>query len=148
VKLKKLPFIKGSFSYILGILITLFAFKSHKLNIKIDNYEVNTNTTLIAVANGKYYGGGMMIAPGAIINDGILDICLITKVNKIKLLALFPRLIKGTHQGIKEISFLKGKTVHISSEDDIALNIDGEVSKVKEVCFEILHKGIQVVIPS
>lgn len=147
VALKKRPFVKESLAYVLGVLLTLVAFKSKKINIKIDQLEINTNITLIAVANGKYYGGGMMIAPKAIITDGILDICLIKKINKIKLLAFFPRLIKGTHEGIKEVSFYKGKTVYISSDEDIALNIDGEVLKVKEVLFEILHKGIQVVIP-
>ena len=147
VKLKKHPYVKGTFAYGLGVLLTLFAFNSKKLKIKIDQCIINTSVTLIAVANGKYYGGGMMIAPKAIINDGILDICLIRKINKIKLLAFFPRLIKGTHEGIKEVSFYQGNTVHINSNDYISLNIDGEVLKTKEVLFEILHKGIQVVIP-
>ena len=147
VKLKKHPFVKGSFAYVLGVLLTLFVFNSKKINIKIDQCEITSNVTLIAVANGKYYGGGMMIAPRAIINDGILDICLIRKIKKIKLLAFFPRLIKGTHEGINEVSFYQGKTVYISSNDYISLNIDGEVLKVKEVLFEILHNGIEIVIP-
>ena len=148
VELKKLPFVKGSFSYVLGILLTLFSFKSCNINIKIDENEINANTTLIAIANGKYYGGGMMIAPMAIINDGILDVCLIKKVNKIKLLALLPTLIKGSHEEIKEVSFHRGKRISIVSKDDIALNIDGEVCKVKEVIFEVIHNGIEIVIPS
>jgi YegS/Rv2252/BmrU family lipid kinase len=148
VKLKKSALVKGSLSYVLGVLLTLFSFKSFNINIKIDENEINADTTLIAIANGKYYGGGMMIAPMAKINDGILDICLIKKVNKIKLLALLPTLIKGTHEEIKEVSFHRGKRVSIVSKDDIALNIDGEVCKVKEVLFEIIHKGIEIVIPA
>ena len=109
VKLKKLPFVKRSSSYILGVLLTLIAFKNQKINIKIDRYEINTHITLLAVANGKYYGGGMRIAPKAIIDDGILDIYLIKKMNKIKLLAFFPRLIRGTHEGIKEVYIDEGK---------------------------------------
>lgn len=146
-KLKKVPFIKGGLAYILAVVLTIFKGKSNFLNIKIDNKIYTEKTLLIAVANGKYYGGGMKITPEALIDDGIFDICLVKAMNRFKILRVFPELIKGTHERLKEVSFYKGKEVTICSEKYISLNVDGEVFRVKEANFKIINKGIKIIYP-
>ncbi|WP_055665571.1 diacylglycerol/lipid kinase family protein [Desnuesiella massiliensis] len=147
IKLKKLKFIKSSMAYLLSIFITVFRFKSIDMVIEVDGNILNRKILLIAVANGKYYGGGMLVAPEAIINDGIFDICLVNHLNIFRILTLFPKLIKGTHKDIKEVEFIKGKNIIINSKDLFSVNIDGEIMRSNKVHFEIVPKGIKVVKP-
>ncbi|MFL0246601.1 diacylglycerol/lipid kinase family protein [Candidatus Clostridium stratigraminis] len=147
IKFKKLPFINGTAAYILGLLITLFKYKNYDLNIKIDNTSLKLNSLLVAVANGRYYGGGINVAPKANLKDGFFDVCLIKRVGRLKILGLFPKVIQGNHETIKEVNFKNGKAVNIISKEDLAFNIDGEIIRGKEAEFQIIKHGVQIVIP-
>jgi YegS/Rv2252/BmrU family lipid kinase len=148
IKFKKLPLVNGTAAYILGLLHTVFKYKKYDLNIEIDGTSIKLNSLLVAVANGRYYGGGINVAPKANLKDGFFDICLIKRVGRLKILNLFPKVIKGTHETIKEVSFTNGKVVHIFSKEDIAFNVDGEILRGKEAKFQIIEQGVQVVLPN
>lgn len=143
----RIPGISGKVSYILGIIFTVFKYKSKNVRINIDGQLIETKVLLVAVANGKFYGRGMMPAPEAKIDDGIFDICIISEISKIKILSFFPKIINGKHGELKEVAFYKGRRIEISSEKEIALNVDGEVSVKKEAIFEIKPKNLRIVIP-
>ena len=145
IKLKKSPFIPSRFAYLFSIFITVFGYKGKNLRIIMDNVEINSETLLIAIANGKFYGGGMKVAPEASLNDGFFDICHIKKVSPFKVIRLFPRLIKGIHGTIKEVSFYKSKRVRIICNEEITVNIDGELLRMKEVEFEVVPQAINFV---
>jgi len=147
IRFKKLPAVKGKFAYILGILATLFTYRSRNLNIDIDGSKLNVKATLLAVANGNCYGGGMLVAPKAKINDGEFEVCIVKHLSKLKIARLFPLLIRGEHETMDVVTMLKGKKIKVISDEEIALNVDGEIDKIKEVEFEILPGKIEVVIP-
>ncbi|NSW89437.1 MAG: diacylglycerol kinase family lipid kinase [Firmicutes bacterium] len=147
-KIKKLPFISGLFAYILSVFATLLSYKSNQLKITIDGKTIEKDTLLVAVANGKYYGGGMQPAPSAEINDGFLNICLIEYVGRLKILKFLPRFIRGNHAEIKEVSFHRGKNVNIISKNKVAMNVDGETSIIEgKIDFEIIPSGIKIILP-
>jgi len=146
-KIKKLPGISGKLAYILGVIITLFKYNNNYLKVDIDGHCIETKSLLTAVANGRYYGGGMLPTPNAVIDDGQFDICLISEVNRFRIFRFFPRFIKGLHGNLKEVSFYKGKKVTIECDRDLPINIDGEINKVKKASFEIIPKGISIVVP-
>ncbi|WP_163192499.1 diacylglycerol/lipid kinase family protein [Clostridium thermarum] len=146
IKLKKLPFIPPKFAYLLSIFITVFGYKSKRLKVIMDDVEVDTETLLVAIANGKYYGGGMKVSPMSDISDGYFDICHARKAGTFKILRLFPRLIKGVHDSIKEVTFYKSKKVRIISEVELSVNIDGELLRMKNIDFEIIPRAINVVV--
>lgn len=146
-KLKNLPFISGRLAYILSVFITIFKYKWRHIQLKIDDKEIESTITLLALANGKYYGGGMKVAPYADLEDGILDLCIINKLSRIRMLTLFPKLIKGKHEDIKEVSFYKGRKITLIAKEEIAVNIDGEIIKSQQIQCNIIPKGIKVIIP-
>ncbi|HHW48289.1 MAG TPA: diacylglycerol kinase family lipid kinase [Clostridiaceae bacterium] len=146
-KIKKLPCIPGKLAYILGVLITLFKYNNYYLKVTIDGQYIETKSLLTAVANGRYYGGGMLPTPNAEIDDGQFDICLISEVNRFKIFRFLPRFIKGLHGNLKEVSFYRGKKITIECDKDLAINIDGEVNKVRKASFEIIPKAISIVVP-
>ncbi|HOJ12669.1 MAG TPA: diacylglycerol kinase family lipid kinase [Clostridiales bacterium] len=147
-KIKKLPLITGLLAYVLSVFATLVSYQSNPLKIKIDGQTIEKGTLLVAVANGRYYGGGMQAAPSAELNDGFLDICLIEYAKRLRILKLFPKFIKGQHAGIKEVSFHRGKNISIISKNKVAMNVDGETNIVEgKVDFEIIPNAVRIVLP-
>ncbi|NLZ48992.1 MAG: diacylglycerol kinase family lipid kinase [Clostridiales bacterium] len=147
IKIKRLPLIPSKFAYLISIFTTVFGYKSKKLKIQLDDKNIYEETLLTAVANGKYYGGGMMVAPKAELCDGTFEICHVKEVSPFKIIRLFPRLIKGIHDTIKEVSFYKTKKIRIQSEEEISVNIDGELFRARDISLEILPKAIKIVRP-
>jgi YegS/Rv2252/BmrU family lipid kinase len=146
-KTKKSFLIPSKLCYFAGILNTLFSYNNLHMKVSIDGREMDAKFLLIAVANGKYYGGGILPAPEARIDDGLFDICLITEKNFFEILTTLPRYVKGQHQGVPGVHFYKAREVKIICDKEVALNIDGEIVKVSEAVFRIIPKGINLVIP-
>ncbi len=146
-KFKRLPYIPGSMAYLFSLIYTIFKNKISEVKVTIDNQEISLKILLAAVANGRFYGGGMLPAPAAALDDGLLDICLVREVNRLKILTLFPKYMKGEHGEIEYVSFKRAKKIKIESKETIALNIDGEILTGQEIEFEILKGAINVIYP-
>ncbi len=145
--LKQLPLISGSIAYAAAAVATIFKKPSHTIEITIDGVHSRIYSLLAAVANGKYYGGGMMPVPHAVINDGLLDICVIKRISRLKIIAFLYKFMKGQHGRLKEVTFYAGKKIEIRSANPIALNIDGEVERVREAVFEMVPEGASLILP-
>lgn len=148
-RLKKIPGVSGSLAYVLSIFYTMFVYKGQHLEITVDNEKFKGNFLLVAVANGKFYGGGMKPVPQADLHDGMLDICLIDTLNIFKILAFFPKFMKGEHGTMKEAHFMQGHKIVIECFGrDISINADGEIFRGRKIQFEIQSQKLSVVIPS
>ncbi|HHW32112.1 MAG TPA: diacylglycerol kinase family lipid kinase [Clostridiaceae bacterium] len=147
-KLKRTGLLRGSFAYLVGIFATLLKYNSHILRVTIDGQTFEKESLLLAIANGKFYGGGVQPAPDASINDGLLDVCFVKKMSVFKIVRLLPLYYKGKHGGLEEVTFFKGKKIEVCNNHEMALNIDGEITMVKNAVYEIIPKGINLVIPS
>ncbi|WP_024832745.1 diacylglycerol/lipid kinase family protein [Ruminiclostridium josui] len=147
-KFKRLPYIPGRMAYLFSLIYTTFKNKINEVKVTIDdNEEFDLKILLAAVANGRFYGGGMLPVPDAVLDDGFLDVCLVREVSRFKILTLFPKYIKGEHGQLEYVSFKRAKKIKIESKDTIALNIDGEILTGKEIEFEILKGAINVIYP-
>lgn len=143
-KLKKK--IKSELSYALSVVYTLLQFKKRPVDIEIDGKRTHEDIVLLAVGNGKYYGGGMKILPDAKLNDGELDICIVSNMSKFSLLFLFPTIFKGNHIKYKKyVRMDKGKCIKIISKDIIPINVDGELMEGKKVEFSLEDKHMLVI---
>ncbi len=143
VKIKKK--IKGEISYAFSVIYTLLNFKSKKTKIEIDGQVLNEKILLLAVGNGKYYGGGMKILPMAKIDDGYLHICLISNISKLLLLFLFPTIFRGNHIKYKKyVKTYTAKTVKIIGEGELPLNIDGDIICAKDINFSLEERKLRV----
>jgi len=146
-KFKKVPGVTGSMAYLISIIYTIFKKKICNIKIDIDGKKMELTLLLAAVANGRYYGGGILPTPNARIDDGLFDICLVSDMSRIQILSLFPKYMKGLHAELKQVSFFKGKKIEIVSKDELCLNIDGEILSARTVNFEILEDAIKVIFP-
>lgn len=82
--------------------------------------------TAAVFANTAVYGGGMRIAPRARMDDGLLDICLIHKISKLKLLGVFPSVYFGRHLGISEVEYFPAACARVETERPLDVYADGE----------------------
>jgi YegS/Rv2252/BmrU family lipid kinase len=151
-KFKKIPFIKGTASYILSVLFCLFNKLGKNLTVQFEDGQIIKGKYLLGVvANGNSYGGGYKCAPLASINDGILDICLVKKLSRFKILNLINIYKVGEHLENEKINqyifYKKNKKVKINSDVPIHLCIDGENYIYDELEFEVIHHAIKFWIP-
>lgn len=93
---------RGNMRYNLAILAELRAFSPLSFTLTLDGVRLDTEAMLVAVGNGPSFGGGLRIAEGAVLDDGLLDVCIIRPVSKAKLVRVFPRLYRGTHVDLPE----------------------------------------------
>ena len=148
---KRLPLLKGSMPYLLGVLKSLFGKLGNELKILINGKtEFNGNYMLIAVANGQYYGGGYQAAPLAKVDDGLLDVCLVDKVSRGKVLRLIGKYKAGTHlthPAFKDIlTYQNAAEIEIFSQEPLRICIDGDVytEKTLKICLSPLKLNFVV----
>lgn len=118
----------GSLVYAFLLLKKLFTYKCTDLQLKIDGQTYSFDSTwFVTVSNQPYYGGGMKISPDAVPNDGLLNITVVHKLSKIKLLLVFITVFWGGHVSFKEVKSLKGKSITIHSSEPLFSHADGEL---------------------
>lgn len=139
--------ITGSTAYLLSTIKNLATYRAKKVIVNIDGMVLTREVILIAIGNGQYVGGGMKVTPGAVIDDGQFEICIINKLNKIKLLALFPSIFKGTHVEIKPVvEIYKGKKIEIQTiEDRLMVNADGNIIGTTPLKISLIKQKIQFI---
>ena len=144
-KSQSLKKIFGFASYFVSVFRNLFTYNSIEMRIKIDDELIEDKVTLIALANGRYYGGGFLVAPMAKIDDGLITVCFIRRMARIKTLFMFPFVIFGKHEILKEAKFYDAKKVEIFLKQNYALNVDGNLYDTnKYVLYTVAEKSIKV----
>ena len=118
--------ILGSLSYIFGVLEEVVVLKSTKIEITIDGKLFEREAIFTEICNSRYTGGDMLMAPNAKIDDGLLDIVILNKVSRRKLLSLFPLLFKGEHILDNAVEVFTGKNISLKSDKKLVLTPDGE----------------------
>jgi diacylglycerol kinase (ATP) len=91
----------------------IIALKAHSYQIRLDQESIDVEATLVTVANGPSYGGGMNICPDAKLNDGLFDVMVLGKVSRAELLRVFPKVYSGRHVGHPAVSFYRCKEIEI-----------------------------------
>lgn len=121
--------LSGQMLYVVAVLRTLATYRPHPFRVTIDGEVHDARAWLAAVGNGPMYAGGMRIAPTAVLDDGLLDCCVIGAISRPGFLRHFPKVFKGTHTKLDVVDIRRGKHFHIESLDPavpIELYADGE----------------------
>jgi YegS/Rv2252/BmrU family lipid kinase len=151
-KLKKRLRLGGPLAYMAGVGVVFARNRGFHLKVILEEGTVyEKEYTLAAIGNGSYYGGGFKGIPKAEIDDGLLDISLISKVSRRTFASLIGKYRKGTHlesPGIEKIiTYIKCKSITIESKDDMEICIDGEVLNTGELKISIIPSAIKFCLP-
>ncbi len=115
-----------------------------------DGDEHTVQTIAFCVANSRFFGGGMMIAPDAAINDGLLDVINIGDLSTAKILLNAYSLYRGTHQKLAEVNSTLAKRIEVSAVDPsipIFLETDGELPGQLPAVYEVVPNALRIRVP-
>ncbi len=118
----------GGFASFLGATLAVFAtMQKPVLDVLVDGAVwFQGPATSLAVCNGPRFGGGMLMAPDAVPDDGVLDVVVIGDISKADLALNLPRLYRGTHLRHPKVHTTQAREVRVESVPDAPLEIDGE----------------------
>ena len=112
----KLKWPKGPMKYNVSIVLELPRFKPKMYDIHLDDRTISTQAMLIAVGNGRSYGGGMLVCPEADMCDGFFDVMILHPVSKIEFIKVFPSVFIGAHVNHPAVEIVRSKKVRIDSK--------------------------------
>ncbi|MGE5371450.1 MAG: diacylglycerol/lipid kinase family protein [Solirubrobacterales bacterium] len=136
----------GFISFLWGTLVALVRYSNRQVRLEIDGMvRYQGKCTMIAVANSKYFGGGMMIAPNAALDDGRLDIIIVDGVSKLEILKTFPKLYRGEHLSHPAVYVMHGSRIKATSAEKVLVDADGEQSGQLNVEFTLLPKALNLI---
>lgn len=139
--------LKSRGGYVLAALQSLVAFKPVEMSVKTAQREIRGPAFFIAVGNAHRYGGGMKVTPRALPDDGLLDICVVSKLNKLKLLCWVPTIFFGGHLRLKQVEYLQAGQVRIETERELELYADGDLACKTPVEIGVIRRALRVIVP-
>jgi diacylglycerol kinase (ATP) len=120
--------LRGFLGYLVAALKTLF-FEFHPPTVEIEmNHQTITQPSMmVSIMNGRRMGGGFIMTPTALPDDGAFDLCIAKKVHKFVILRLIPRFMQGTQAGHPAIRFEQSERVRVKAiEGTLPVHADGE----------------------
>jgi diacylglycerol kinase (ATP) len=139
--------LKRAGGYLLAALQSLVTFKPVEMSLTAGQREIRRPAFFIAVGNAHRYGGGMKVTPRALPDDGLLDICVLGKMNKLKLLCWVPTIFVGAHLGLKQVEYFKASQVRIEAARELELYADGEYACRTPVEISLRPRALRVIVP-
>jgi diacylglycerol kinase (ATP) len=136
-------FLGGTIPYLTGLLFSFIGYRNKPVTFQIGDRAVEKAQVLsVVVANGRYYGGGMHIAPEAKTDDNLFDMVIVGDIGKFDLIKTMPRVYKGTHLTHPKVRVEKDTCITIQSSRKFLLHADGELLGEGPVSFSLISKGL------
>jgi YegS/Rv2252/BmrU family lipid kinase len=151
-KLDWLPhdLIRGKTSFALSTLQEILGLDFETVRVKFDDHEEKPlNTINFCVCNSRFFGGGMKIAPDAVINDGFFDVVNIGDIKTAKIILRGYTLYRGSHLSLPEVKSTLARKVEVSpmNSEEIHIEVDGELPGKLPAVFEILPNALKIRVP-
>lgn len=137
----------GPLAYLRSAAAALPELRAYKTTLSLDNSEsLSLDLYNVVIANGRYVGGGTLIAPDASLDDGLLDIILIPERSAPELALLAAQVTMGTHLASGAIIFRRARQVTLNSRPGMWFNVDGELVGNEPARFEVLPRVLRFVV--
>lgn len=141
-------FVKGNLVYAYAALRTLASWKPATFTVRLDEREPIVFVGYsVAAANSRAFGGGMFVAPHALLDDGLLDVITISNVSKLRYVRGLPKAFKGTHVENEEVGEERAKVVEISADRAFEVYADGEHLTDLPARLTTLKRALRVIAP-
>lgn len=149
---RRLPGVSGSMAYQLSILYTFFRPLGKAAEVLLDDEPpIRAEALLLLCGNGRYYGGGYQGAPLAQVDDGLLDVCLVPRLGRLKILSIIGRYQKGLHVSDPElrglVTYRKVRRLEARFAGPVTMCLDGETFQGDRMTARVLPAAIRLVLP-
>jgi YegS/Rv2252/BmrU family lipid kinase len=139
--------VRGNAVYAYAALRALAAWKTASFTVTIDGERHEHSGFSVAVGNSRYFGGGMMLLPHAEIDDGKLDVLIITGEAKLAYLRDLPKVFRGAHLSSPYTIVLRGEHVEVDSDRPFTLYADGDPIGATPAKIGVQRHALRVVAP-
>ncbi|MDP6340072.1 MAG: diacylglycerol kinase family lipid kinase [Candidatus Marinimicrobia bacterium] len=136
----------GTQRYNIASIIEVIRHRQRFARIEIDGNVIGADFGFVIGCNTIHTGKGMQMAPLARLDDGLIDLIIVRKVGRIKLLRLFPKVFSGKHIGDPAVDYRQVREFTIKPEDRNTLNIDGEMLGSTPIHVKVLQKELEVLV--
>jgi YegS/Rv2252/BmrU family lipid kinase len=141
----------GRGAFAVAALQTTLTFGGVDVWLRVDGQdERRLRVANLSVANARYIGGGMMMAPNAKLDDGLFDVVIVGDLSARKIFANAHRLYLGTHLGVEQVFHLRARRLSVrpvAKEDKIAAEVDGELAGMLPVTIDLVPRALRVRCP-
>jgi diacylglycerol kinase (ATP) len=139
--------LRGSAGYLVAALQSLASFQPAEFTVRASGREIQRAGFFVAVGNAHRYGSGMKVAPRAVLDDGLLDVCLVGKMSKLKLLLCVPTVFFGAHLGIKQVEYFQTRAAYIDADRPLEVYADGEYVCHTPLDIKLAAAALRVIVP-
>jgi diacylglycerol kinase (ATP) len=144
---REVKFLRGSAVYLYAILRVLPRFTPRPVRLRSENGSRDVRLMFAAVGNSRQYGGGIRIVPDALVDDGLLDLCVVHETTRGQLLKTLPKAYTGAHVNSPFVEMGRGREFHFESEQAMAVYADGEPLTRTPVSFGIAPERLKILVP-
>ena len=148
IEAHKMTWLKGQMMYLAAILRATVSFPHPVVQIDRDSQRIENKSILMVTAgNNRRIGGGFLVFPEAVPDDGLLDLCVVDAIPRREILRLLPKLPKGHHVGEPVVEMTRFTHLVVESENPLPVHADGEIlwNDVHRVEIEVLPDRLDVV---
>jgi YegS/Rv2252/BmrU family lipid kinase len=139
----------GFFSFLWAMLISLVKYDKKRIHLKVDDsFDDEVTIWNVAVANGQYHGGGMWVAPGARVDDGLFHVTVIGDLTLPQVFLNLPKLYNGKIYQVAQVNSYVGKRVEAFSNQRVLLDVDGEQIGALPVVIEMVPRAVHLITPA
>lgn len=141
--------VRGNLVYAYGLLRALASWQPASFTIELEGGEVRTfQGYSVAAANSRYFGGGMMLAPSASLQDGQLEIVMIRHVSRLSYLVHAPSVFRGAHVRLPYVEVLRSARVRISGSRPFTMYADGDPIAELPVTVSARPAAVRTIVPA
>ena len=142
----KMKLLKGSTAFFAAVYKAIGSLRSFPLSLTLDVRRMNIDCIAVLIQNTCYSGGGLLLAPEAAIDDGLFDVVVVEKINRMDLMFNFPRLYRGSHLEHPKFSVYQAKFVEIESPEPLEKMLDGDIFGKTPVSAKVANRAVRVVV--
>lgn len=137
---------RGGFSFTSSVLALLPFFRPFKVRMKVDGGEEELDLAEMVVANGRYFGGGMLASPDAVLDDGILNVHVVSGVGKLQMISKLGKLKNGSYVDDPSVHSYKVDRLEIAGVAPVEM--DGEDFGDLPLEISVAEKALSIISPS
>ena len=139
--------IRSNLVYVYSVLRTLVGWKPARFTIRVGEERTRISGYSVSVANNSTFGGGMRIAPGAELDDGLFDVITIGELSRLRFVGNLPKVFKGTHVDEDEVHVFRAPRMELSASRPFPVYADGEYLTDLPVSLRLLPRALSVLAP-
>ncbi|MDI3280361.1 MAG: hypothetical protein QJR13_03200, partial [Bacillota bacterium] len=141
-------FFRGSAAFFTGVILAISRLKSFPVRLELDGKEVFAGEASgVFILNTRFTGGGLMIAPQAVPDDGLLDVVIIGRIGRLDLLTTLPRVYWGGHTAHPALAFYRAQRARVQVDRPMPRLFDGEINGTGSLDVTIKPAGLRVIAP-